>query len=82
MSVNLTSGQSLEEVILAIEFRHLYISVPYFSQRMGITASALDNTVLLSEGPGFSGTVGKGASGIKYFYDVNLLYYFVYYPTT
>ncbi len=50
MSGNVAFFQSLKEVILAIEFRHLNIGVTYFIKSMGITASAFGDAILSGKG--------------------------------
>ena len=46
MSGNVTLGQSLKEVIFAIEFGHLNIGITYFIESMGITAGAFGDAIL------------------------------------
>jgi hypothetical protein len=49
-SEGLAPGQSLEEVIPAAKFGHLYIGIAYLRNGMGITTGAAGNTVIRGKG--------------------------------
>ena len=80
-STYLTLCKSLKKVIPAIKFRHLYIGVTYFSEGMGVTASTLGNCMLLSKDMSLIKILEGDGSGIKYLYNINLVYYFFYNAT-
>ena len=80
-STYLTLCKCLKKVIPAIKFRHLYIGVTYFTESMGITAGTLSNCMLLSKDMGLIKILEGDGSGIKYFYNINLVYYFFYNAT-
>ena len=75
MSINLAPGQGLKKVILAVEFRHLYIGITYLIRGMGITAGTFSQVVLFGKGSRFSWSLRQQTPRIEYFYDVNLLNY-------
>ena len=50
VSMNISFSQSLEIIVPAIEFRHIYIGVAYFIGAVGIAASTARDTVLISKG--------------------------------
>jgi len=81
VSVNFALGQGLEEFILTVKFGHLYIGIADFIMGMGITAGTLGNIMLLSKCQSFSRIGRERASGVKYFHNVDLPRYLLYYLT-
>ena len=79
MPFDCTLCQGFNKVIPAIELRHLYIGVAYLAGSMSVTAGTLDDAIFRGKGQSFSRSLVENSSGIKYFDDVNLFGYFIYF---
>ena len=53
VSDNFALPQGVQELILAIEFGHLYVSMTYLAEIVGVTASTHRNAVFFSKEPSF-----------------------------